>query len=311
MSEPSKRHAPIRAVAFSIAVVLTLVCIATFILPDVSVKFGWAGVAAPTLAQSDHSGHDHDAHQDHDHSGHDHDAHQDHDHSGHDHGAHQDHDHLGHSEANSVELSQQARTNIKLRTQPVSVAAYTQYIEVPGVITNWPGRTHVAVNSPLTGVLQSILVSRGELVTSGTPLFMLRLTHQDLVDTQEMFLRKLGELDVEQREIDRLSSLVNSGAIAGKTLLTRKYERDKLLAGVRVARQSMLLHGLSEEQIARIERTRELIREVTVCAPTLHKDRSLHHDSLGTAYGAARGYPGRSIGIVDSVADAGRASGAH
>ena len=120
---------------------------------------------------------------------------------GHDHSSHAGHDHEGHSDAESVELSRQARINMRLRTQPVSVGVYTQYIEVPGVVTEWPGRTHVAVTSPLTGVLNSILISRGELVKSGMPLFTLRLTHQDLVNTQETFLSKLGELDVEQREI--------------------------------------------------------------------------------------------------------------
>ena len=211
------------------------------------------------------------------------DAESEDDHEGHDHSAHAGHDHEGHSEAESLELSQQARINMRLRTQPVSVGVYTQYIEVPGVVTEWPGRTHVAVTSPLTGVLNSILISRGELVKSGMPLFTLRLTHQDLVNTQETFLTKLGELDVEQREIERLSKIANSGAIAGKTLLTRKYERDKLLAGVRAARQSMLLHGLTEEQINEIERSRVLIREVTVYAPSIHEDRSLHHESLSQA----------------------------
>lgn len=202
------------------------------------------------------------------------------DHEGHDHSSHAGHDHSGHSDAESVELSKQARINMRLRTEPISVGVYTQYVEVPGVVTEWPGRTHIAVTSPLTGVLNSIQISRGELVKSGTPLFTLRLTHQDLVNSQEKFLTKLGELDVEQREIERLSSIASSGAIAGKTLLTRKYERDKLMAGVRAARQSMLLHGLTEEQINEIERSRVLIREVTVIAPEVHEDRSLHHESL-------------------------------
>ena len=204
-------------------------------------------------------------------------------HAGHDHGSHAGHDHAGHSEADSVELSKQARFNMRLRTQPILVGIYTQYIEVPGVVSEWPGRTHIAVTSPLTGVLNSILISRGELVKSGMPLFTLRLTHQDLVNTQETFLTKRGELDVEQREIERLSAIASSGAIAGKTLLARKYERDKLMASVRAARQSMLLHGLTEEQINEIERSRVLIREVTVYAPSIHEDRSLHHESLSRA----------------------------
>ncbi|NND95860.1 MAG: HlyD family efflux transporter periplasmic adaptor subunit [Pirellulaceae bacterium] len=197
-----------------------------------------------------------------------------------DHDPHAGHDHAGHSDTESIELSPQARANMQLRTDKVKVGVYTKYIEVPGVITNWPGRTHVAVASPLTGVLNSILISRGELVKSGTPLFTLRLTHQDLVNTQQTFLTQLGELDVEEREIQRLSAIASSGAIAGKTLLTRKYERDKLLVGVKAARQAMLLHGLNEEQIEKIETTRQLVREVTVYAPTLHEDHSLHHDAI-------------------------------
>ena len=229
----------------------------------------------------DHDHGDHD-HGDHEHGDHEHDDHEhgDHDHDDHEHGDHDHDDHAGHDDKNSIELSDQARANMQLKTASVSVGVYTEYIEVPGVITSWPGRTHIAVTSPLTGVLNAIHVSRGELISSGTPLFSLRLTHQDLVNTQEAFLTNLGKLDVEDREIDRLSAIAGTGAIAAKSLLTRKYERDKLMAGVRAARQALLLHGLSAEQISDIERTRELIREVFVYAPSLHEDESLHHDSL-------------------------------
>ncbi len=264
---PATKSWPQRLIAAAITVIAVLLTItaAALLTTDLPSRLGLTDSSSES-GEEDHAGHDHDAH------------------AGHDHAAHDDE---GHDDAQSVELSVQARRNMRLSTAPVAVGTYTQYIEVPGVVTNWPGRTHVAVTSPLTGVLNSILVSRGELVASGTPLFTLRLTHQDLVNTQATFLTKLGELDVEQREIERLSSIANSGAIPGKTLITRKYEQDKLLAGVRAARQAMLLHGLTEEQISQIERTRELIREVTVYAPAVHEDRSLHHDSLGHYDGLA------------------------
>ncbi len=256
MPAPKEWLARLRAASITVIAILLSIVVGAFALTDLPSRLG---LVNPPAAEAE------DDHEEHDHS------------------AHAGHDHAGHSEAESVQLSEQARTNMGLRTQPVSVSAYTRFIEVPGVVTEWPGRTHVAVTSPLTGVLNSILISRGELVKSGTPLFTLRLTHQDLVNTQETFLTKLGELDVEEREIERLSSITSSGAIAGKTLLTRKYERDKLMAGVRAARQAMLLHGLSEEQINEIERSRVLIREVTVFAPEIHEDHSLHHESLGHA----------------------------
>lgn len=223
------------------------------------------------------------------------DDHEDDGHSEDDHGGH---GHEGHSEAESIQLSSQARANLRLTTKAVSVGTYTQYIEVPGVVTAWPGRTHVAVTSPLTGVINAINVSRGELIESGTPLFTLRLTHQDLVKTQETFLAQLGQLDVEEKEIRRLASASRSGAISGKTRLAREYERDKLMAGIRAARQSMLLHGLSEDQIIKIERTRTLVREVVVRAPLLHEDNSLHHDSLGSANDRMANIPSRQVATM-------------
>ncbi len=257
--------------------VLTIVAIAIaivvggFAFTDYPQKLGLVAASE----EAGHEGHDHGE------GGHD-------DHEGHDHG------HEGHDDSNSIELSAQARANLKLTTQAVSVGQFNEYIEVPAAVADWPGRTHVAITSPLTGVINAINVSRGELLKSGRPLFTLRLTHQDLVETQEQFLASLGELDVEKREITRLTSLADTGAVAGKTLLTREYERDKLMANLGAAKQSMLLHGLTESQVQRIEQTRELIREVTIFAPTLHADRSLHHDSLhesSTQWPSAKSQP--------------------
>ena len=254
----------------TIVAILVAVVVGGFAFTDYPQQFGF--VAATEV--SGHEGHDHSDGGHDDHSGHDHADGAHDDHSGHDHG------HEGHDESNSIELSDQARANLKLTTHAVTVGRFNEYIDVPAAVADWPGRTHVAITSPLTGVINAIKISRGELIQSGRPLFTLRLTHQDLVETQEKFLTSLGELDVEEREIQRLASISGTGAIAGKTKLAREYERDKLMASLKAAKQSMLLHGLTGEQIQRIEQRRELIREVTIYAPTLHADRSLHHDSL-------------------------------
>lgn len=257
MSKIKAFFARLAGPVLTIAAILIAIAIGGFAFTDYPQKLG-------LVAVSEDAGHE------------GHDVAEPDDHAGHDHG------HEGHDEGNSIELSDQARANLKLTTQTVSVGRFNEYIEVPAAIADWPGRTHVAITSPLTGVINAIKISRGELIQSGRPLFVLRLTHQDLVETQEQFLTSLGQLDVEQREIQRLTSISNTGAIAGKTRLAREYERDKLMAGLMAAKQSMLLHGLTDDQINRIEQTRELIREVTIYAPTLHADRSLHHDSLNT-----------------------------
>lgn len=249
----------LRASLLAIVAVVVTIVIGGFVFTDLPERLGLA--SASPEEQEDHEGHDHGASAD-------------------DQEGHSEHD--GHSDADSIQLSDQARANLGLTVQRVSVGPFTDYIEIPAAVVEWPGRTHLAVTSPLTGVINAIYVSRGELVTSGSRLFDLRLTHQDLVETQEQFLTSLGQLDVAKREISRLTEIASSGAIAGKTLLNREYERDRLLASIRAAKQSMLLHGLTEEQINSIEQKRELVREVTVYAPTIHADRSLHHDSLHT-----------------------------
>ncbi|MGB7346629.1 MAG: efflux RND transporter periplasmic adaptor subunit [Pirellulaceae bacterium] len=265
MSPQPSWAARLRSSALTVTAIIVAIGIGLFAMTDLPQRMG---IVSATVDETDpHAGHDHRADEPGDHAGHDHAG----------------HDHAGHDEHQSIELSQQARANLRLRTETVSVRPYTKYVEVPGIVTSWPGKTHVSITSPLTGVINAINITRGEMIKSGAPLFTLRLTHQDLVKTQESFLAQLGQMDVEEREIERLSSVSSSGAVAGKTRLAREYERDRLLAGIRAARQSLLLHGLTESQIAQIERTRTLVREVIVTAPMVEEDYSLHHDSLGHA----------------------------
>jgi multidrug efflux pump subunit AcrA (membrane-fusion protein) len=255
MFNPSKWPARLRALAAPAVAILATVCIAAVVLTDLPAKFGLSDSSStePTEQRDSHEGDDHAAH---------------------------DPGNAGHSEEDSLALNAQARANLNLRVAPVSVGTFTEYIEVPAVVSEWPGRTHIASTSPLTGVINAIYVSRGELIKSGAPLFSLRLTHQDLVNAQGNFLGLLGELDVDEREIARLTEVATSGALAGKTLINRQYERDKRMAALRATKQALLLHGLSEDQINSIEENRELIRVVIVHAPSLHTDRSIHHDAL-------------------------------
>ena len=152
-------------------------------------------------------------------------GHDEHDHDAHDHDSHAGHDH---GDDAVVTLSEQARRNIGLKTSLVRLKPYTQYLAMPATISDWPGKTHVSITAPLTGVVNAIYISQGELIRSGQPLFSIRLTHQDLVKTQSDFLSSLGRLDVEDREIQRLTTATQSGAVAGKALIQSKYEREKL-----------------------------------------------------------------------------------
>jgi len=210
---------------------------------------------------ADHKDHDHG--DDADHKGHDHGD--DADHKGHDHGA-DDRHHPGHVEANALDLSEQGRKNVGLKTKTVKLQPFERTIPVPAMVVERPGRSQIEITAPFTGVVTRIHPIQGEAVTPGQALFELRLTHEDLVTAQAEYLQVAGELDVVRAEIARLES-VGEGVIAGKTLLARKYERQKLEAVLRAHHQKLLLHTLTDEQVKQIHTTRSLLQKLTVVAP--------------------------------------------
>lgn len=183
--------------------------------------------------------------------------------------------HDEHEASDSLVLSQQARRNLGLKTGEISLGEYQRTITIPAMAIERPGRTNIKVAAPLTGIVTGVYVLEEEAVEPGRLLFELRLTHADLVNAQTEFLRTLGQRDVERREIERLEKIA-SGAIAGKTLLERQYELEKLEAELSAQREALLLHGLSQQQVDEIAQTGKLVRELRVYAPELHADSTLH-----------------------------------
>ncbi len=164
-----------------------------------------------------------------------------------------------HEEAAAVKLSPTAQENVGLKLAKVERRAFERTITVPAMVVERPGRSAMQVAAPLTGVVTRIWPLQGETVTPGQPLFDLRLTHEEVVEAQAEFLRTAEELDVVKREIARLEEVAKGGAIAGKTLLERQYEQQKLEGVFRAQRQRLLLHGLSSTQVDEIVAKRTLL----------------------------------------------------
>lgn len=176
-------------------------------------------------------------------------------HAGHDHGA---------ENANVLELSPQAGKNIGLVTATVKLEPFDPSLTVPAMIVERPGRSVIEVSAPLTGIVTRVYPIQGEALAPGQPLFDLRMTHEELVQAQSNFLQTIEQLDVVHKEIARLEKLID---IAGKTLLERKYEEQKLAAALYSQRQALLLHGLSEPQVDEIAGTRMLVEGMPVLVP--------------------------------------------
>ena len=169
-------------------------------------------------------------------------------------------------EEGMIELSKQAQKNIQLQTTRIELQNYEQKVAIPARIVERPGHSQVHVPTPMTGIVTKIFPIQGQAVRPGEKLFMVRLTHEELVDAQSQFLTTRESLDVEEKEIARLKSLTK-GLIAGKTILEREYAKKKLEGQLHAQRQRLMLHGLSSEQVDYIEQERKLQQLLTVVAP--------------------------------------------
>lgn len=211
-----------------------------------------------------------------------------HEHGEHEHGeeggehAGHSHEHGGHVEANSITLSDKALKNIGFKPITVGLGEFERTVSVPAVIAEQPGRTQINVSSPLTGTVSEISIIPGEALEPGSPMFNIRLTHEEIVTAQRDFLLTSENLDVVNREIARLQS-VGDGVVPGKRILEQQYEKQKLEAALLAGKQALLLHGLSEEQIANIRKSKELVQSMTIRAPAhsnegrASKDSHLYH----------------------------------
>lgn len=197
--------------------------------------------------------------------------------------SHAGHDHAGHDESNSIELSIQARKNIGLgEPLTVKLQPFTKTVSVPGMVVERPGRSTVEVTAPMTGVITRIYPIEGEAVEPGAKLFDLRLTHEELVQSQADMLKTAEELDVVAREIKRIEDLIRDQALPGKQLLERQYEQQKLQAAMRAQRQALLLHGLNDKQVDTILNERKLLQGLTVSVPTTTEEGGM--SPVGTVF---------------------------
>jgi multidrug efflux pump subunit AcrA (membrane-fusion protein) len=193
-------------------------------------------------------------------------------HAGHDHAAdahgEEEHaeEHAGHTDDASIKLSANGLKNIGFQPAKVELASFERKITLPAMIIEQPGRSQIHVTSPLTGVVAEVLIVPGEAVEPGSAMFRIRLTHEEVVTAQRDYLLTIESLDVVNREIARLQSL-GEGVIAGKRVIEQQYEKQKLDAALLAAEQALLLHGLSEEQVAEIRKTRRLLQSLTIRAP--------------------------------------------
>lgn len=222
------------------------------------------------------AGNDHSDHADHSgHAGHDDHA----DHSDHDAPAnHADHDQsAADSNPDSIRLTKSAWKNIGLTTGVLTTSDYDRTVGVPAIVVERPGRSLVQISAPVTGAVESVDIVPQAAVRPDQRLFRLRMTHEDVVTAQTTFLEHLHHQSTAKDKLDRLEA-IGSDIIAGKRIIEQQYVFEEESERVQGLRQNLMMHGLSQQQVAQIEDSRRLLRTVTITAPDFVDAGQRSHD---------------------------------
>ena len=196
----------------------------------------------------------------------DHDRHDDHDeHAGHDDHVEPD-DHSGHDDSTSIELSENGLKNIGYQPFEIRLQDFVKQLVLPAIVAERPGRSRIHITAPITGIVTEIYAVEGQAIEAASPMFEQRLTHEELVTAQRDYLSTAESLDVVNREIARLESL-GEGVVAGRRILERKYEKQKLEASLRAEQQALIVHGFTQEQVENVLQTKQLLRMFVIRAP--------------------------------------------
>jgi biotin carboxyl carrier protein len=154
-------------------------------------------------------------------------------------------------QAKVLELSPQARQNLKLVSRPARLSNYWRSVIVPGEITDRPGLSDRGVTSPAVGVVTQIHAFPGDTVRPGDRLFTLRLVSEYIHNTQSELFKVTRDIELENEKRQRLSQ-IGEGVIPQVRIIEVEQQLRRLQAASESYRQDLLTRGLSLDQIAQV-----------------------------------------------------------
>jgi len=169
------------------------------------------------------------------------------------------------SQAKVLELSPQARQNLKLVSRPAKLSNYWRAVIVPGEITDRPGLSDRGVTSPAVGVVTQVHAFAGDTVRPGDRLFTLRLVSEYIHNTQSELFKVTRDIELETEKRQRLAQ-IGEGAIPQVRIIEVDQQLRRLQAASESYRQDLLTRGLSLDQIAEVA-AGTFVATVDVVAP--------------------------------------------
>ena len=169
------------------------------------------------------------------------------------------------AQAKVLELSPQARQNLKLVSRPAKLSTYWRSIIVPGEVMDRPGLSDRGVTSPAVGVVTQIHAFAGDTVRPGDRLFTLRLVSEYIHNTQSELFKVTRDIEIEKEKRQRLAQF-GEGVIPQVRIIEVEQQLRRLQAASESYRQDLLTRGLTLEQISQVS-AGTFVASVDVVAP--------------------------------------------
>lgn len=168
--------------------------------------------------------------------------------------------------ADKVLLSDQAITNLGIKSLPLVAGVYWKSITVPGMVVDRPGQSDRGVVSPVMGVIQAVHALPGESVAPGEPLFTIRVLSETLNQTQSELYKTAQNIKLAQAQKARLVQA--GGAIPESRLIEADQQLARLEISSRAARAELGTRGFTTEQIDAIA-DGKFVKEMEIVVPPL------------------------------------------
>jgi biotin carboxyl carrier protein len=169
-------------------------------------------------------------------------------------------------ESQSVRLTPQAQSNLRLASKPLEADTFWRTIQVPGMVVDRPAYSDRGIVAPVTGVVTKVHHFPGDTVRPGDTLFTLRLLSESLHLTQSDLFKTSKEVAFTKDQKKRLSGLAQAGAIPEAKMIEIDNQLRRLTVAAQAYRQELQTRGLTPGQIDGVAEGK-YVSELVVQAP--------------------------------------------
>ncbi len=173
------------------------------------------------------------------------------------------------AETSQIVLTDQAIDNLGLTAKSVQPRTYWKTIQVPGMVTDRPGRSDLGIVSPVNGVVARINYFPGDTVEPGDVLFTIRLLSETLHRTQSDLLKAAHDIDLAQATRSRLKNA--SSALPAARIIEVDNQITRLQVAVQAYRQELSNRGLTTDQIDGVTKG-QFVKQIDVVVPSESSD---------------------------------------